>query len=284
LKVVLDWNGSKHFLFSGSGLKSIVIPGGVTSIDGSAFAVLSLNSISVSANNKRFRVRECFLEDCDGSTIYRYFGSSRSIVIPSSVLVLEKGSFYECKSLESVTFETGSRLERIEESAFSRSGLKSITIPSSVIVSGKESFRECKSLKSVTFESGYRLERIEESAFSRSGLKSILIPSSVIVLGKESFFRCRSLESVTFESDCRLERIDKSMFDGSRVSFGLASHEVAGIKRKRENSSLQGTDGTSSQAWSAVADGTLRGRPAQMVSLFAYLRVPHSVQDHSGGW
>jgi hypothetical protein len=80
----------------------------------------------------RFRVRECFLEDSDGSTIFRYFGSFRSIVIPSSVVVLGQGSFYECESLESVTFESGSRLERIEELAFSGSGLRSIEIPGSV--------------------------------------------------------------------------------------------------------------------------------------------------------
>jgi hypothetical protein len=48
------------------------------------------------------------------------------------------------KSLESVIFESGSRLERIEESAFAESGLKSIEIPSSVVVLGKESFCKCK--------------------------------------------------------------------------------------------------------------------------------------------
>jgi hypothetical protein len=78
-----------------------------------------------------------------------------------------------------VTFESGSRLERIEESAFQSSGLKSIVIPSSAVVLGKSSFRDCRSLESVTFESGSRLERIEESAFCGSGLKTIGIPSSV---------------------------------------------------------------------------------------------------------
>jgi hypothetical protein len=56
----------------------------------------------------------------------------RSIEIPSSVVVLGKMSFDSCKSLESVTFETGSRLERIEKSAFNGSGSKSIEIPPSV--------------------------------------------------------------------------------------------------------------------------------------------------------
>jgi hypothetical protein len=151
-------------------LESIEIPGSVSSIDGSAFAGIPLNSVSVSTDNMRFRVRECFLEDCDGSTVYLCFGSFRSVVIPSSIVVLGKKSFYEFESLESVTFESGSRLERIEESAFRGSGLKSILIPSSVVVLGKESFVWCKSLESVTFESGSRLERIDQSMFERSGV------------------------------------------------------------------------------------------------------------------
>jgi hypothetical protein len=102
----------------------------------------------------------------------------KSIVIPSSVIVLPESSFAKCQSLESVLFESGSRLERIEQSAFEKSGLKSIVIPSSVIVLSESSFAKCESLGSVTFETGSKLERIEKSAFYESGLKSIVIPPS----------------------------------------------------------------------------------------------------------
>jgi DNA helicase HerA-like ATPase len=86
-----------------------------------------------------------------------------------------------------VTFESGSRLEGIEESVFQESRLKSIEIPSSVLVLGMGSFWECKALESVTFESGSRLERIEESAFSESGLRSIEIPASVAFVDRSAF-------------------------------------------------------------------------------------------------
>jgi hypothetical protein len=89
-----------------------------------------------------------------------------------------------------VRFESDSRLARIEECAFSGSGLKSIDIPSSVVYLGKLSFSECKSLESMTFESDSRLERIEEYAFSGSGLKSIKIPSSIVVFWQIGFFVC----------------------------------------------------------------------------------------------
>jgi hypothetical protein len=85
----------------------------------------------------------------------------KSIEIPSSVVVLGKESFCECKSLEFVTFKNDSQLERIEEYAFCWSGLKSIEIPSYVVALGKGSFDGCRSLESVTFGSGSQLEWIE---------------------------------------------------------------------------------------------------------------------------
>jgi hypothetical protein len=177
----------EEFAFYGVGLQAIEIPATVASLCGSVFATECLNSISVSRDHRHFRIRESFLENICGSKVYRYFGSCRSIVIPFSVVVLGNSSFYECKSLESVTFENGSRLERIEESAFHRSGLQSILIPSYVVVLGIRSFSGCKSLESVTFESGSRLARIEIHAFSDSGLKSIVIPRSVRTVSS-SFF------------------------------------------------------------------------------------------------
>jgi hypothetical protein len=138
--------------FEFSGLTSIDIPPSLTFIDGSALSGVSLNSVSVSPDHKRFRLRDCFLEDYDGSTICRYFGVCSSVVVPSSVVVLGKASFLGCESLTSVIFESGSRLERIEESAFRLSkGLHSIEIPSSVVVLGESSFFRCRSLESMDF-------------------------------------------------------------------------------------------------------------------------------------
>jgi hypothetical protein len=108
-------------------------------------------------------------------------------VIPSSVVVLGKESFRACQSLESVTFEPSSRLERIDESAFLGSGLPSIVIPSSVVVLGEWNFSWCWKLESVVFESSSRLERIEESAFCESRLKSILIPPTVAFIARSAF-------------------------------------------------------------------------------------------------
>jgi hypothetical protein len=78
-----------------------------------------------------------------------------------------------------VTFETGTRLSRIERRAFSETGLIEIILPSSVEFLGEQCFCECRSLSSVIFESGSRLSRIESHAFSQTGLVEITVPSSV---------------------------------------------------------------------------------------------------------
>jgi hypothetical protein len=92
-----------------------------------------------------------------------------------------------------VTFESGSRLERIDEFAFHGSGLKSIVIPSSVHILCKESFSQCLRLESVVFESNSRLERIEESSFCWSGLKSIEVPPGVAFIDGSAFVGTRVL-------------------------------------------------------------------------------------------
>jgi hypothetical protein len=60
--------------------------------------------------------------------------------------------FSDCKSLASITFETGSRLSRLEKSAFSGSGLRSIHFPASIEVICEFCFSDCTALTSVSFD------------------------------------------------------------------------------------------------------------------------------------
>jgi hypothetical protein len=137
------------------------------------------------------------------------------IWVSATVELVVKKCFDGFTLLQSIIFENGSKLNRIEESAFYQSGLKSIVIPSSVEIFGRSCFQECKSLKSVSFENESKLSCIEEFAFSESGLKSIVIPSSVGIISKSCFQECKSLESVSFENESKLIRIEQFAFSES---------------------------------------------------------------------
>jgi hypothetical protein len=91
------------------------------------------------------------------------------IIIPASVEVLGECCFAECGSLSLVTFESESRLSRIEELAFFGTGLVEVIIPASVEVLGERCFSGCGSLSSIRFESGSRLRESGREVLQKAG-------------------------------------------------------------------------------------------------------------------
>jgi hypothetical protein len=147
-------------------------------------------------------------------------------VIPSSVEILGSSCFRSCESLSSISFESNSRLLRIESYGFGESSLQSIVIPNIVEIIGSSCFRECKSLSSISFESNSRLMRIKSDAFSGSSLQSIVIPNTVEILGSSCFRLCESLSSISFESNSRLKRIESRTCCGCHLSIVIPSTVV----------------------------------------------------------
>jgi hypothetical protein len=117
--------------FSDSSLRSIVIPRNTQFIDGSAFQDVKGLSISIESGNERFVIREDLLIDIVDHKLIRNFSSSSSVIIPYDIEILCSFCFSGCKSLKSVSFESNSRLTRIESQTFPRLG--PITIPSAVL-------------------------------------------------------------------------------------------------------------------------------------------------------
>jgi hypothetical protein len=132
------------------------------------------------------------------------------MMIPSSVAVLGSSCFSECKSLSSISFESNSRLMRIEWDAFSCSSLQSIVIPSSVEIIGSSCFARCTPLSSILFESNSRLLRIESDALSYSSLQSIMIPFQVQSIEGSAFLGVY-LSTCLIASDNRRFVFDKTL-------------------------------------------------------------------------
>ncbi|MDR1267689.1 MAG: leucine-rich repeat domain-containing protein, partial [Holosporales bacterium] len=84
--------------------------------------------------------------------------------------------FEKCRFLASVTFEQNPQLTRVEEYAFSESGLRSICIPASVEALDQGCFYSCSFLRGVTFEEGSHLRTVGVGAFARINLGCIDLP------------------------------------------------------------------------------------------------------------
>jgi hypothetical protein len=167
--------------FRGSGLKSIRIPKSVEFLGKNCFRWChSLIEVIFEDESELKRIDD---DSFHGSRL-------KLIRIPKSVEFLGKYCFYECKSLIEVIFERNSslkeivlsELKRIDEFAFSFTGLKSIRIPKSVEFVGKKCFSNCQSLIEVIFERNSSLKEIGCQAFAQSVVKSIEIPSKCDIL------------------------------------------------------------------------------------------------------
>jgi hypothetical protein len=117
-------------------------------------------------------------------------------------------------SLSAITFESNSRLTRIESKAFDQSSLSLVIIPRNVEILGSKCFSFCESLSSITFESNSHLTRIESEAFSSSSLQSILIPSTILFIASDALNFASQIKFIDgdscpeFDQWLELKRVD----------------------------------------------------------------------------
>ena len=138
-----NYNGKNYAInpqafYNCSGLTSVTIPDGVTSIEDYAFS------------------------GCTALT---------SVTIPDSVTSIGGWAFYDCTGLNSVTIGNG--VTSIGYEAFSRCfGLTSVTIPDSVTSIGSSAFSDCTGLMAVTVADGNPVYPF----LSSSSTASIVVP------------------------------------------------------------------------------------------------------------
>ncbi|MDE6017608.1 MAG: leucine-rich repeat domain-containing protein [Muribaculaceae bacterium] len=147
----------------------------------------------------------------DGATDYAVtsigayaFDSCRSltsVVIPNSVITIDKQAFYKCTTLTSV--EIGNSVISIGAFAFaSCSNLTSVEIPNSVTSIGVSAFDSCSSLTSVEIPNS--VTSLGNAAFlDCSGLTSVVIGNSVTEIGPYTFYGCSGLEKSAYPNSLK---------------------------------------------------------------------------------
>ncbi len=120
------------------------------------------------------------------------------ITIPSSVKSIGKGAFKNSK-LNSITFESGSKISEIEAEAFYGTYLSTIKLPDSVTEIGAYAFANCNFLSEISL--GKNVKIIGDSAFRNCKVLEISsLPENLENLGSFAFYGCESITEITVPS------------------------------------------------------------------------------------
>lgn len=174
----IQWLGSG--VFSGSALKHIEIPEGITTLPYQTFMYCSsLESIVLPSGLKAV-----------GPQAFKDSGI-KSLTLPEGTEKIDYGAFEHSK-IESIKLPN--TLKTIEHRAFFQSALKEIYIPDSVEFIGHSAFRYCHNLEKLRLSEN--LTSVEDNLLQCAPIVSLKIPDSVKKIGSIPFYGCSMLEAV----------------------------------------------------------------------------------------
>ena len=198
----VEYIGIEAF-YGNENLTRVVIPAGTCAFDfSSVFYKCPVSEVEISEENANFTLYEGGVYNADKTALYKYVGTSESIVLPEGVKSIADGAFYG-------------------------SGLTSIVIPDGVERIGNEAFCGCRSLTSIIIPDG--VESIGNEVFSYcSSLESVSIGKGVKSIGERAFHYCGSLTSVTFKDP------DGWMANGTALSAAELSDPATAAEYLRD--------------------------------------------------
>ena len=146
----------------------------------------------------------------------------RTVMIPDSVIDIERMAFCGCSNLDNVTLSKN--LEKMEERAFGNcEKITQIEIPKSLDIGGAwnaGAFAGCANLKKAIFEKG--TTKIASNLFSGcTGIEQINIPETVTEIKSYAFSGCTKLNTVSIPDS--VTKIEFRAFGGC---IGLANVEI----------------------------------------------------------
>ena len=272
-----------------TGLTSITIGSGVTSIGDSAFIGCSgLTSITVADGNTTYHSKDnCLIKTesktlilgcktsvipTDGSVTsignYAFYGCSglTSVTIGSGVMSIGNSAFIGCNGLTSITVADGNTKYHSKDNCLIETesktlilGCKTSVIPTdgSVTSIGNYAFQGCTGLTSVKIGNG--VTSIGNFAFNGcTGLTNITIPNSVTSIGYRAFEGCTSLTIITIPDG--VTSIEESAFNGCT---GLTNVTIGSGVTSIVNYAFYGCTGLTSikfngtiAQWNAISKGS----------------------------
>lgn len=204
------------YIVNESGVKTINIPASVTNLGDLTFIISSLTTINVNSGNTKYKSIDGVLYSKDGKTLIAYptKKEAASFTVPSSVSTIGANAFTQVSNLKSVNL---SNVSKIDDWAFSGSGLTSVTIPDSVTKMGYGIMSECYGLTSIKFGTGvkelpYRtcyecsslknidfggVTSIDQASFVGIGAEALVLPATLEELGAACFGNSHNLKSIT---------------------------------------------------------------------------------------
>jgi hypothetical protein len=206
--------------FSYSSLHSIMIPSSVEILGSSWFLYCeSLSSITFELNSRLTRSVGLKVIPAKGFS----WSGLTSIVIPATILIVERQAFSDCYSLTELLWAEGSQVKVIEEEAFERTQLKQLIIPASLHYIGA---RMCLATTELLLPRGAQMRMFEEwrASFALNRNK---------VMGRRTF---RELKD---EGNGGAQRTRAKMKDGGEcrtrpTGAGMKDGESGGTPRTRD--------------------------------------------------
>ena len=130
-----------------------------------------------------------------GEYAYSCSPTLTQVELPSSVQEIQDNAFADCTALESATFEKGSQLRSIGDSAFLGCPLSAMEVPDGTETIGDYAFWGCQFTNVYLPDS---ITSLDHGAFlDCNRLEAISLPSALDRIAPELFSGCNQLESVT---------------------------------------------------------------------------------------